>query len=721
MNMDERRTENRSFWLGLAAGLIILCLLGLPLFKGQVYKHDDLSRYHLPMRFFYAQSLASGDSFLWLPSVLCGFYLHGDGGAGMLHPLHLILYSIFPFGAAFNLEMLLNYPFMMAGMFLFLRRWQIPRDASVFGALVFTFSGFNLLHYVHYNAVSVAAHIPWLLFSIDVALRGIDGRQVAFAKLGVGLFTASQLLLGHPQVFWISSSAEALYTLLLLLSLRCWGRLPALGIAKLLGVLAGGIQLIPSWDALSITSRTDPAWSRYWPSLRPIHILQLLSPYSFNDFAFRGIPYELKIYIGTLPVILLALLIVRRKELGALRTLATGVIGLATLSGILSLGQHGYLYRLQTLVPVIGAFRAPCRYILLFQLALAIGASIAYTDISRIVQSCGRLAWRKLWPLGLAPLASISLAVLFLLAKAEKTPTLAQHFASGVASRNLILSDPLLMILAGAIIIMAARGKRWAFAGMILFAVADQGIYGLTYIRDNEPGTKLEGFYGFAPTPPDVSRYRLMSDDNVWLMKGVRIAGGFVCIPPRQQLEPMSLARLRVANVHWVWEKHKQGLYALSGSVYGAEVPAPLPRARLVAQALVGSDPKSDIDTIDVETTALVPSSVALQEGTPGKATITHDHPGKIRVATLAETKQLLILSESYHKGWQASVDGRERPVVRVYGDFMGCVVDAGRHDVEFSFRPRSLLVGAWMSAAGLGLMAAFFLISWTSQKRRHV
>jgi hypothetical protein len=275
------------------------------------------------------------------------------------------------------------------------------------------------------------------------------------------------------------------------------------------------------------------------------------------------------------------------------------------------------------------------------------------------------------------------------------------------------------MILASAIIIMAARGKRWALAGMILFAAADQGIYGLTYIWDNEPGTKLEGFYGFAPTPPDASRYRVMSDDNVWLMKGVRIAGGFVSIPPRQQLEPMSLARLRVANVHWVWEKHKQGLYALSGSVYGSEAPAPLPRARLVAQALVSSDPNRDISAIDVESTALVPAPIDLPGGIRGKAAITYDHPGKIRVATLAETKQLLVLSESYHEGWQARVDGRERPVVRVYGDFMGCVVDSGMHETEFSFRPRSLFLGGLLSVIGVGITFASFLLSLYLQKKK--
>jgi len=42
--------------------------------------------------------------------------------------------------------------------------------------------------------------------------------------------------------------------------------------------------------------------------------------------------------------------------------------------------------------------------------------------------------------------------------------------------------------------------------------------------------------------------------------------------------------------------------------------------------------------------------------------------------------------------------------VLRVYGDFMGCVVDAGQHEVQFRFLPRSFAIGRWASLAGIGL-----------------
>ncbi len=100
------KQEIRLFYVALGAAILVICLLGLPLFWGSVYASFDLINYHLPMRYFYAQCLSSGDSFAWLPNVFCGFYLQGDGQAGMYHPLHLLLYSALPFATAFCVDFL---------------------------------------------------------------------------------------------------------------------------------------------------------------------------------------------------------------------------------------------------------------------------------------------------------------------------------------------------------------------------------------------------------------------------------------------------------------------------------------------------------------------------------------------------------------------------------------------------------------------------------------
>ena len=51
-------------------------------------------------------------------------------------------------GSRFNLELVASYPAAFAGMYWFLRRLQFSRAAALFGAMLFAFGGYNLLHYI---------------------------------------------------------------------------------------------------------------------------------------------------------------------------------------------------------------------------------------------------------------------------------------------------------------------------------------------------------------------------------------------------------------------------------------------------------------------------------------------------------------------------------------------------------------------------------------------
>ena len=92
--------------------------------------------------------------------------------------------------------------------------------------------------------------------------------------------------------------------------------------------------------------------------------------------------------------------------------------------------------------------------------------------------------------------------------------------------------------------------------------------------------------------------------------------------------------------------------------------------------------------------------------GTPGDVTVTADEPGVIRVRTRTAGRQLLIVSESFDDGWIASVDDAATGVEEVNGDFLGCVVPAGEHDVRLEFSPARQTLGLSISLGGL-LIAA--------------
>jgi hypothetical protein len=65
-----------------------------------------------------------------------------------------------------------------------------------------------------------------------------------------------------------------------------------------------------------------------------------------------------------------------------------------------------------------------------------------------------------------------------------------------------------------------------------------------------------------------------------------------------------------------------------------------------------------------------------------------------------------LVAGDVFFTGWQAIVDGERTPVQRVHGALRAVAVSAGRHRIEFRYRPGSVYWGAGLSACGLALAA---------------
>ena len=346
----------------LALFILLILALASPAFFGRVHVGDDLGNLHLPVRGAYQAALHRQESVLWSPHLYGGMYLHGEGQAGLYHPLHWLLYRFLPLSWGFTLEFVLSYAVMFPGMYLMLRRLELPRAAALFGAMVFTFSGFNLLHFMHMNAIAVVAHLPWLLFGIDVLLRSVDRRQVALAQLLISVGTGSQLLLGHPQFVWLSVLAELSFVAWRLRSATSVWRVALLGWAVVLGLLLGSIQLLPSAEALAASERSNPsAEFRSTYSLHIANLLQLVSPYGLRGRVVGGNVQEFGLYNGALCSVALGWLWLRWRELGRWRSLVIASIGFAAVMLVLALGPHGGLYLLVSRLPGIGCERSKPR------------------------------------------------------------------------------------------------------------------------------------------------------------------------------------------------------------------------------------------------------------------------------------------------------------------------------------------------------------------------
>ncbi|HME06593.1 MAG TPA: YfhO family protein [Bryobacteraceae bacterium] len=75
----------------------------------------------------------------------------------------------------------------------------------------------------------------------------------------------------------------------------------------------------------------------------------------------------------------------------------------------------------------------------------------------------------------------------------------------------------------------------------------------------------------------------------------------------------------------------------------------------------------------------------------------------------------MVILSDNYYPGWQATVDGKRAQTYEVDFAFRGVAVPKGTHQVAFRYRPGSVYLGAFLTLAGV-LLTAFV---WRWERRR--
>ena len=142
------------------------------------------------------------------------------------------------------------------------------------------------------------------------------------------------------------------------------------------------------------------------------------------------------------------------------------------------------------------------------------------------------------------------------------------------------------------------------------------------------------------------------------------------------------------------------------------ENPAALPRAFYVPTAEVVADSATLLTRLG--TPAHDPRRVALIETRPadgflgatppgqGMATIRTDRSEELEIDLVADAPGFLFLSDQDFPGWEATVNDVPAPILRANYAFRLVRVPAGASRVVFRYRPRSVRVGALLSAATL-------------------
>jgi hypothetical protein len=152
-----------------------------------------------------------------------------------------------------------------------------------------------------------------------------------------------------------------------------------------------------------------------------------------------------------------------------------------------------------------------------------------------------------------------------------------------------------------------------------------------------------------------------------------------------------------------------------------------LPRAFVVHQAEVSADDEQTIARLrdpafdPAQTAVLAGGQPLAGSGTSPSATttpaqITRYTPEEVVVEAGGDAPGYLLLTDTFYPGWRVSVDGQPAEILRADEMFRAVRLEPGRHQVEFRYRPDSVIWGAWVSAAALVLWLVGMIWSWRAK-----
>ncbi|MBI4575113.1 MAG: hypothetical protein HY722_02495 [Planctomycetes bacterium] len=341
------------------------------------------------------------------PLLGAGFPLGSEGQVGTFYPPHYLFLNLWDLPRGLTLETLAHFALLGVFMVLFLRRTGASAPAAALGALGFLCCG-SLVGHLHHLTVLIS--LAWTPLALAAWLPGTRpggghrggsapptgakapvGRdchrqsrsaqtEAAPPRIGLvvcGAALALQCLAGYPPVVLLTALALGVLAAGEALASRSSRPLGRLAVAGLVAALLGAPQWLWTFVHLPESTRAEASTAfnltYSWP---PWQGITLLVPDFFghplDNTAWGAENYdELQAYTGVIPL-LFAFLGLRGLARDRVRS---GFAVLALLGLLLALGHYNPVWQVLVQTPPFSWFRAPARYLLWFQLALAVLAA----------------------------------------------------------------------------------------------------------------------------------------------------------------------------------------------------------------------------------------------------------------------------------------------------------------------------------------------------------
>jgi hypothetical protein len=676
---------------------------------------------------------------LWDPYLFGGQPYLADVQSGLLYPINLAAFALVRSFDYHKLEILAIGHYALAGIFAYAlgRQLRLGRCGAFVAGIVWEGSGVLVAHLGHYNLVAVAVWIPLILALLQPALAG--GSVLWCAAAAVALATST--LAGHTQLSLYVGLLLLIYAAGYALAVRSWlAPLRSLAVVAGWSVLMCLVQLWPSFELTRLSVRADLTYEDAVAfSLLPQKLVLFLIPhyYGRTPDSYWGPPSltENYLYVGILPLALAALALVATRDWRARVFAVVAALGL-----LLSFADwtplHGWLF---VFGPGFDKVRAPGRFLVYVDFGLAmlagIGADVLARPLARRLVPSYKLlltGW-AVFAFGMVVFAAPLVYIRLFLNRAQ-TESAVQQMQT--ATNSFALST--LFILATLALLIAYR-YRWVrgwSAAAVAVALIVVDLYGNNGALNPTTIDPTSGFQHLAVNSyldQNLGSERIdtvTGVEDVWqpdasALYGYRSVWGVY--------DPLT-----ILDYYWFWKVHVPGrssrLYDLLGPKYVLahkdvvldfnkfkriptddpqidlfENTQALPRSFWVGGATIAPSHDAALETIkakDFDPGRTVVLEAAEAAGLPTGAPVgpvagnlANDGPNTVVVDVDAPGPGYLILADAYYPGWDSTLDGKTTSLLRADWVFRAVQVSSGHHQVEFRFRPRSLVVGGGISA----------------------
>jgi hypothetical protein len=668
----------------------------------------------LPWFQFQAGEWHQGRFPLWDPYLWGGQSLIGQAQPGAAYPINWLLFSL-PLRNGWIRQSYLHWYYVLihyqGALFCYwlCRDLKRSRAAAIIAGFVFAFSGYvGTTDWPQMLNGAIWAPLVFLFL-----LRAVRGERPWASAACSGACLGVAFLSGHHQIpIFIGLAAGGTWIYYLLREGLDWKVARCMAVFGLFVVLCGALQTLPAYEygktALRWVSAKEPVtWNQVVPY--NVHARYSFGPMSLLGIVIPGIHLNANPYMG-LTAVALALIAVlgcwKEHMVRLFCALAAGGL-------ILALGEHSVFHGvLYGLVPMVEKARNPSMAVLILNFALSI--LIAY--------GIDTYEFRYKVAKGLLWVAAALLALMLVLAvtKAGYDPRLG-------------VSAIVALFLSGALHLTARRASVLCLGGLALLELGNSAAFSfqqeeqfdsllkkLAYHKDIAEFLAKQG----TAVRVDLDDQEIPYNFGDWY--GIDHFGGYLASLTQAVYRAQADMKARdMYGVNYSIVKSRgeriparpeqREVFTSTTGLKVFRNPSALPRTWIVHEiSSISSDeevvPSLDYPTFDPRRQVFVKGQAPQLESCSAVESSRLVERSAQRVILEAELRcrGMLILGDTYDRGWQVTIDGRPAPLHAAYTFLRGVVVDGGNHRIEMRYRPSSVLWGAALT--GLGLIAALGL-----------